>query len=382
MPIFLAVVLTISGLIHWFLYSRFVAAFSITSPAWLWTLRGVAAFLAVSYMVVRWMEFSPLPKPLIVAGNWLASVWLGLMLQFLWIGLLVFVIHLLLLLTGVWQGFPFEQQTWISRMTGFGAIALALLLGGYGIWRACAPAVINEYTVRAKGVTPEIAALRIAHIADTHAGVLVGERQLGRMVAQVQAQKPDLILIPGDIIDAPPHLLQGLIPVFQKLDAPLGVFGTTGNHEYYIGINPALDLLRKSEIRLLNNEHVELPGGLVIAGIVDRTARGMGLPRPDVSELVGGIAKDKPVILLNHTPQTDEVIRANQAGADLVICGHTHGGQVWPFRYLVQLSFKFIHGLYDTGFGTVITTCGLGYWGPPMRIGAPPEINIIRLVNR
>jgi uncharacterized protein len=203
------------------------------------------------------------------------------------------------------------------------------------------------------------------------------------MAEQIMSLKPDLILLPGDIVDQTTDGVMRFAEAFQILKAPLGVFGTTGNHEYYVGLARALEFCKAAGIRMLMNENVELPNGLVIAGIEDRTAKHVGGTRPTVTQLLNPVAADKPTILLNHTPATDEALEAARAGADLMISGHTHGGQIWPFSYLTRLAFKFNRGLYRLGENSAIfTSTGIGTWGPPMRIGAPPEIVLIRLVGR
>ena len=377
---FIAVILTISGLIHWFLYARLVSALEITSAGILWPLRILAVFLAVSYILVRiWERFTP--DPYVYATEWFAASWIGMMFQLLWMTALVWLIRLLLRITGVWGQFAPEQHTLIGRVAVIAVIGMALLLCGYAMYRAARPARIVHAAVPVKNIRPELRSLKIALVADFHAGVLVGSKQVQRMAKQVMELKPDVILVPGDILDHPPDRIRKLSQAFRELRAPFGVYGTTGNHEYYINVNKAIALIEESGIRMLNNETVTLPQGLMIAGIADRTAIQFRLPRPKVSEFVAEHKNDLPMILLNHTPMGEEAQAAGRAGADLVVSGHTHGGQIWPFSFMTRLAFTFHHGIYKLDSGHIITTCGIGSWGPPMRLGAPPEIVLIRLVG-
>jgi uncharacterized protein len=379
--IFIAVALSVSGLIHWFLYARFIAAFDITSPQLLWLLRGIFVFLTLSYLLARNLEFIGAPWHVITTAHWISCVWMGFMIEFLWMGLVGMVVKGGLVLTGAWARMGPANQDILGRSTALIAISAAVLLCGYAFWRAFAPAEIVRVSVPVKHITDDLRRLKIALVSDIHAGILINQRHVDQIVNQVNALTPDLILIPGDVIDAPAGLLQNLPARFAQLRAPLGVFGTTGNHEYYIGLPGALKLLEQGNVRMLMNTQVELANGLLIAGIEDRTAAQMGLPRPSVEDVLGPRARELPTILLDHTPATDEINRATQAGADLVVCGHTHGGQMWPFNYLVRRAFPYIYGLYPTPGGHVLTTRGIGYWGPPMRLGAPPEIMLITLTG-
>ena len=377
---FIAVILTISGLFHWFLYARLVSALGITSLAILWPLRALAVLLAASYLLARLWE-RVAPPPAFYVSEWLAANWIGMMFELLWMTALVWFVHLLLRLFGIWSLFDLRQQTLIGRWSVIAVVSAALLVCGYALWRAAQPARVVRASVPVKNITPELRRLTIAMVADFHAGILVGSRQVHRMALQVASCKPDIILIPGDILDHPPERIRHIAKAFQEFQAPLGVYGSTGNHEYYINVDAATALAQESGIRMLNNEAVELPPGLIIAGVTDRTALQFHLPRPKVGDFAAEHVSDKPLILLNHTPLVDEAQAAGGAGADLIVSGHTHEGQIWPFSLLTRMVFTFHHGLYKLNHGYIITTCGIGTWGPAMRLGAPPEVVLIKLVG-
>jgi uncharacterized protein len=378
---FVVIILSILGLIHWFLYSRLVSALAVTSPAMLWTLRGLAAFLAVSYILARVSERYT-PESVSRALDWVASIWVGLMWELLWITVVLFLAKLILLVSGFWSRFDPVSLVALGRYSAISTISLALLLCGWGMLQARRPARITEVMVPIKNITPELRKLRIVEASDFHSGILLRTPQISRMTERIMSVKPDLILLPGDIVDQSSDGVLQIAEAFRKLKAPLGVYGSTGNHEYYVGIKTSLEFCEAGGIRMLMNERVELPVGLVIAGIEDRTARQMGRPRPTIEQLVDGVARDKPIILLNHSPFADEANAAANAGVDLMLSGHTHGGQIWQFNYFSRLAFKYNRGLYNLGEGHQFTTTGIGTWGPPMRIGAPPEIVLIRLIGK
>jgi hypothetical protein len=252
----------------------------------------------------------------------------------------------------------------------------------YGYHRAASPARVVEVKVPVENPSPEVQEMKIALAADFHASVIMHAGRVAKYCDQISALNPDFILIPGDIIDTSPKYISHMAEAFQHLKAKRGVFGTTGNHEYYVGLNDALELIKQSGIKMLMNQAVELRGGIVIGGIEDRTARSMGKKLPPVEQIIRGRDDSKVKILLNHTPAISDMEDAIKGGADLVVCGHTHGGQIWPFSFLTRWAFPLHHGLYPVEDGYVLTTCGIGFWGPPVRIGAPPEIMMIRFVPK
>lgn len=376
---FLVTVIGILGLIHWFLYARFVSAFAISSPAALWSLRFLAVFLAVSYILARIWERS-LPEPIVNVLHWISSVWLGLMWELLWLSLIFYIVKVLMMIMGVWGTMDAATVLALGRYSAATVIGAAVLLCAWGMKNAFGPANMVEVKVQVKNVTPELKSLRIALASDFHAGVIIGPKEVELWARQIMSLKPDLILLPGDLVDRSADDIMHLSDAFRIMQAPLGVYGTTGNHEYYAGLNGALEFCHKAGIHMLMNEKIELPNGLVIAGIEDRTAISMHRPRPTVQQFLADIPPEKPVIFMNHQPETNEALAAGKAGADLVVSGHTHGGQLWPFTILTKATYRFHHGCYSLdGKGHIIVSDGIGTWGPPMRLNAPPEIVLITL---
>ncbi|MBK8130798.1 MAG: metallophosphoesterase [bacterium] len=379
MLIFLSVVISIMGLLHWFLYSRLVSALELTSPALLWTLRILAAFLSVSYIIGRIIE-AKLPGTLAHVVDWISSVWLGMMWQFLWITFLFFLVKVVLVISGQWGGWTMELHSAIGRYSFLAVTGLVVLITGYGVYKATGPARLVEVDVPVKRWNESLRDFKIAMIADFHASNTNGEARIARWCEQITALHPDVILAPGDIIDTPAPQIPEVANGFRKLAAPLGVFSTTGNHEYYVGMPGAVDLMQRGGFRVLMNEHTQLPNGVLVAGMEDRTARSMGRPLPAFASLIPEQDSSDVQILLMHTPATGDVNRAIEAGFDLVVSGHTHGGQMFPFTIFTKMAFSYHHGLYAVNDGYQLTTCGIGYWGPPMRVGKPPEIMLIRFV--
>jgi len=207
-------------------------------------------------------------------------------------------------------------------------------------------------------------------LSDLHLGSQLGERWLAARIAQVKAQQPDLVVLLGDIFEGhcPPE--DQLIAIFKQLSAPYGVWAVSGNHEFYGECK--MSLFEEANFKLLSNVWTEVRPGFVLAGVDDLTTRrrsGQG-GDPISQALVG--RPPGATILLSHTPWQAE--RAAKAGAGLMLSGHTHGGQIWPFDYLVRRIYPLLEGRYEVDGMTVIVCRGTGTWGPRMRLWRPSEI--------
>lgn len=259
-----------------------------------------------------------------------------------------------------------------------GAVTLAALgTVGAGIASAARPGVTHT-TIPLRRLPAGFDGVRVALVTDLHVGPTRGRAFTQRVVDLVAAEKPDLIVFGGDLIDGTvAHVGRDLEPL-ADLHAPLGVFGVSGNHEYYA--DNALTWLDHWEtlgIRTLRNQRVELRrGGDVIdlAGVYDAT----GDPPPDISAALAGRDPNRFVVLAAHQPkQVDE--GARQHSVDLQLSGHTHGGQLWPFGYVVTLQQPMLEGLARFDDTLVYTSRGVGAWGPPVRVGAAPEVSMLEL---
>jgi len=214
-------------------------------------------------------------------------------------------------------------------------------------------------------------------VSDLHLGSLLGERWLSARVAQVQALRPDLVILLGDLLEGHGQAEGDLLGDFRRLWAPLGVWAVTGNHESHGGRGASARLLAETGFQVLHDRWAEVRSGLVLAGVDDLTSRrrsGMG------GDPVGQALAGRPsgaTILLSHTPWEAE--KAAAAGVGLMLCGHTHGGQIWPFDYLTQTVYPLLGGRYEVDGMPVILCRGTGTWGPRMRLWRPSEILRVRL---
>lgn len=220
----------------------------------------------------------------------------------------------------------------------------------------------------------------IVQLSDLHVGPTIDRRFVEDVVDRCQHLAADLYALTGDLVDGPVHRYRHAAAPLAGLRAPHGTFAVTGNHEYYHGADPWIAELGERGVRYLRNEHVVIErdgGAFALAGIDDHEARGDG-HGPDVPQALAGKDPAHPVVLLAHQPRQVHAARAH--GVELQISGHTHGGQIWPWHYLVKLQQGgLLAGHYRFGDTQLYVTRGCGFWGPRVRIGAPLEITRVIL---
>lgn len=224
--------------------------------------------------------------------------------------------------------------------------------------------------------SPEV---KILMASDIHLGALIGERREKHLLDIIREQKPDLVLLCGDLVDGEiaPVLRKNLGRHIQEIKTPLGVYAISGNHEYIGGIDKTLPYLKSIHIRMLIDEVITLPNGIQLIGRNDHSAgRGNQAPKP-LAELLAGMDQSKPIIVMNHQPFN--LSEASDANVDLHLSGHTHNGQLWPFNYLTGAIFELSWGLMKKGNTNFYVSSGFGTWGPTVRVGNRPEVVVFKL---
>ena len=258
---------------------------------------------------------------------------------------------------------------WASSLRA-GAFWVGLILSLIALIQGMRSPVFEKYDVNIAGLPESLDGTVLIALSDMHLGSQLGEKWLSARIAQVSAQRPDLVVLLGDIFEGHGVPDSQVIAAFKQLSAPMGVWAVTGNHEFHGG--GAMSLFEKLNFRILRNTWTEVKPGLVLAGVDDLTGRRRrGLAGNPIAQTLAG-APAGAVILLSHTPWEAE--RAGQLGVDLMLSGHTHGGQIWPFDYLVRRRYPLLEGRYEVGGTTVIVSRGAGTWGPRMRLWSPGEI--------
>src|SRR5690554_817370 len=278
------------------------------------------------------------------------------------------------------------SDTSLSRLAELSAplvVGGALLLTLLGLFNARRLAKVKEVEIAIAGLPDGLHGFTIAQITDIHVGPTVKGDYLEAIVQAVNRLNPDLIAITGDLVDGSVKELGPHVQPLARLMAKHGVYFVTGNHEYYSGVRGWLQELKRLGVRILLNEHQMLSHRgeqLVLAGVADYGAHVFeSTHRSDPFKALEGAPPEVGVkILLAHQPRSCHA--AAQAGFDLQLSGHNHGGQFLPWNFFVRLQQPFTAGLHRVGQLQLYISRGTGYWGPPKRLGAPSEITLIRLV--
>lgn len=309
---------------------------------------------------------SPVASLLIKAGSW----YLGFMAL---ASLLALMAQVFLLLRRIPSGSLTGNPKAIKAFWSLLVLAVATLAAGH--WIALHP-VVREVKIDLSLTGEEI---RAVMVSDIHVGHMFHNSRVAAVVEQINSLDPDLVFLVGDVVDGDisEALQQGMVDELRRLQAPLGIFAVTGNHEYYAGKDLAVKTLESGGIQVLEDKAVLIDDRLVIAGRRDRQAALFGEPRLSLKEILRKIPRDLPVILLDHTPLRLEEARTNRVS--LQLSGHTHRGQMFPFNFVTDLIYEEDWGLIRHGETLYYISCGVGTWGPPVRTSSRPEIVLLEL---
>ena len=282
----------------------------------------------------------------------------------------------------VWPGW-LDLAAW-HRQSALVVAMLGFLVTLLGFSNARRTAAITRVSIPISNLPSALHGFTIAQISDIHVGPTIRRDYLRRIVAAVNRQQPDMVAITGDLVDGSVRELAPHVAPLQDLVSRHGSYFVTGNHEYYSGAHAWIAELRRLGIKVLLNTHVELDhqgATAIIAGVTDYSAGHFDpAHRSDPRVAIAGAPSHAAVkILLAHQPRSAPA--AAEAGFDLQLSGHTHGGQFMPWNFFVRLQQPFVAGLDRLGQLWVYTSRGTGYWGPPKRFGAPSEITLIELVG-
>ncbi|HET9138699.1 metallophosphoesterase [Actinophytocola sp.] len=397
--IFVLLVVTVVALFHLYLWKRLVL--DTTRPG---RARRVGGFVVLGLLLltVGTVFGSRLVGPHLATWfAWPGFIWFGLM-AYLFLTLVVLELPRLALRGWVRRGplratastAPPEdlateaapapdstvgRRVFLARASAAVAGAASVGLVGAGMASALGPPEITRLTVPLRRLNPALAGYRIAVVSDIHLGALRGRGHTERIVRMINEQQPDLVTVVGDLVDGSVEELGGAARPLRDLVAPDGAFFVTGNHEYYSGYQPWLAELERLGVHPLRNERTTIGAGgagFDLAGVNDVNGEFVS-DGPDFDRALSGRDTDRPVILLAHQPV--QVSDAVEHDVDLQLSGHTHGGQLWPFHYVVKLAQPAVSGLSKVDDTWLYVTRGAGFWGPPVRVGAPPEITLVEL---
>lgn len=214
----------------------------------------------------------------------------------------------------------------------------------------------------------------VAHITDVHIGKVLGREFMQEVVNGANELDADIVVITGDLVDMSPKYAKEKLEPLRELRSRYGVYYVLGNHEYFDNVADVVKLIKSFGIKVLDNENVVIDGRVNLAGINDIRGERFGIFKPDVKKALSSRDARLPTLLLSHQPKVIDKI-TDEDKVDLIISGHTHGGQIFPFGLLVLVDQPYLYGLYQHSSVTqVFVSSGVGYWGPPLRILAPSEI--------
>ena len=385
--IWLTIVTVISLALGRYLYWRTVQGLP-TNLRWF-----VLAYLVLA-IVAPWFgrlaQFGlGFPPSAVNAISWFGYINMGLLSTLFWVYLLTDSSLGLYRRASAYVATPTlvePASTAVSRrdwLLGTGTLlAAAASLTAWGVSRARGIPPVLTTAVKLPRWPQSAPAVRLVQISDIHLGPTIKGDFLAAVVERVMARKPDIIAITGDLVDGSVASLGQDAAALRELSAPLGVYFITGNHEYYSGAAQWINYVRSLGITVLENTSVVVQsaaGPIHIAGVNDLSAPSMGAGASDPMAALAPHRDEPNVarILLAHQPKSASY--AQDLGYDLQISGHTHGGQFFPYNWLVYLAQPYVWGLHthkgEKETLQVYVSRGTGYWGPPLRIGAPAEIS-------
>ena len=377
---FLVVIVLILGSMHYYLWARLVRDPQLP-PLAARTLTLVVVALAIvlplSLVIVRRLRGHVAP-----AFVWMAFLWMGigfLLAAFLgFVDLGRFALWAARRLGGNDAVADPARRILLARALAVGVSGAVLGLAGSGVKSALGRLRVKEVPVRLAGLPAQLDGFRLVQITDLHIGALLHRGWVEGVVERVLETRPDAVAITGDLVDGSVEELRNHVaPLAALASAPRGAFFVTGNHEYYSGVDQWLRHLPTLGIRPLRNERLELAPGLDLAGIHDASGTGTRGFAPDLDRALAGRQQGRPLVLLAHQPR--QFAEAAKKGVSLTLSGHTHGGQIWPFSWIVAIVQPYLAGLHRSGDAQIYVSRGTGFWGPPMRVFAPPEITLLTL---
>nr|HEX4313173.1 metallophosphoesterase [Kofleriaceae bacterium] len=359
----LAIMLSVLGSTHAFIWWRFLGAVDWPSPI------GLVGTLAIAILApslpITMMFGRRLSRERAKPWLWICYSWFG------------FATYLLLAAIGVQIATAVGADARTAAEIGFAATVAVV---GYGFIHVRLGPVVRRVRVPLAQLPASADGYTIVQLTDVHVGWTIGRAYLERVVAAVEALHPDLIVITGDLIDGSVRELQSQVEPLAKLSARDGVYAVTGNHEYYWNADAWLAHLGSLGLRFLRNERVRIHDAFELAGSDDITSAAMAPGHgEDIARATAGRDPALPLVLLAHHPSS--IAGARAAGVDLQLSGHTHGGQLLPLGWLSRLFEPRVAGLARFGTTWLYVSEGTGFWGPPMRIGTSCEIAAITLAR-
>jgi predicted MPP superfamily phosphohydrolase len=360
----LLIFISLNYYVGWHGYVLLNNLFNLKHIVIYWTIFWLVAFsYVISRLSTRFMPIFITDFLKIIGSYWIAVMLYGFVLL-PFADLAAWIMHL--------SSVP--SSTYIPLLGSIVGFIL-LIIFARGSWNAWNP-IIRKYEITIPKAAGEIKQLRIAMASDLHLGAIVGNKHLQRLVERINLLKPDLILLPGDIIDddIKPYIRHQMADVMKQLQAPLGKYAILGNHEYIGGHIPEfVQQMKLSGVEVLLDKSVKIADSFYVVGRKDLSVSRFGADgRMELEALLEGIDKAYPLILMDHQPY--HLAKAASNGLDVMLSGHTHRGQMAPLFLFTRKIFELDWGYLKKDNLHVIVSSGYGTWGPPIRLGSRSEI--------
>lgn len=366
--IFLTIFLTVFALLNLYIVKRYINKLDLNDSIKLY----LKIFLAINYlgiigyMLARYTDNIP---------NWLyflLSLPIGVVFLLFCTAVIYDISRVVLDRTPL----SFQRRDFFKKTLDISSLIVASTLSAKSIYEA-RDVQIEKVDIKLKNLKKPYS---IVQLSDIHIGGLIDDHFIKNMVNKVNGLKPDLVVITGDLVDIKIENALSALLELRNLQSKYGTYFIVGNHEYFHGIEEIIETIKSLDIIVLENDSRyigEYQKGFNLAGVYDVMGYRANHHKPDLKKALSNTEKDSPTILLAHQPRfIDEI----ESGVDLVLSGHTHGGQLYPFRALVRVLQPYISGLYRHSKDLQIyVNKGTGFWGPPMRLGANSEITFITL---
>jgi uncharacterized protein len=374
MVIFITTFVLLYSILHSYLFFRARVALSM-SPLASALFALFMVIMITAPILIRLSENAALPA-LARILSFVGYTWLGVL--FLWVcSTIIFDIYRLgIFALGKVLDKNLSFLTISIRSYFIIACVIVVLVSIYGIFEARVIKTSN-IIIETRKLPAQASPLTIAQVSDIHLGLIVGKSRLESILRAVNAAQPDILVSTGDLVDGQMNGMEDVAEMLNQIRPKYGKFAVTGNHEFYAGLDQALDFTRKAGFTILRNEAVSIADMINIAGIDDPS--GFGSSAKGEKELLSR-QPQLFTLLLKHRPDADK----DSLGLfDLQLSGHVHYGQIFPFRYFTRIPYRLSGGLYSLAGGSMVyVSRGTGTWGPPIRFLAPPEVTIIKLVPK
>jgi predicted MPP superfamily phosphohydrolase len=383
--LFLSIAFAIVGGVHYYFWARLVR-----DPQLSGTARQLAtgAVVALAVLIPATMLLGRAVPAVGRVLAWPGFVWMGAMFVLLVLLLGGDILRLLVAagarVLGDAHAFDPSRRVFTARLLGGAALGGMAGLTSAAVWVTRSHLAVKRLELTLERLPASLDGTKLVQLCDLHVGGLLGRPFIEKVVATTNRLGAEVIAIVGDLVDGTIEELRPVLEPMRDLRARHGVFFVTGNHEYYqrSGARAWMNEIERMGIRVLDNQHASVgdpAGSFDLAGVPDHGAASFpeeGKP-PNVAQALAGRDPSRAVVLLAHQPKA--IFQAAPLGVDLQLSGHTHGGQIWPWGALVRLQQPFIRGLHRVDRTQLYVSCGTGFWGPPMRLGAPAEITEIIL---